>query len=211
MKQHVAKVAATCFYHLRRLRQIRRRVGAEVKHNLCLHSSHLGSTIATLSWLVFRRTHSSHYNGSRTPQCGWSFNWDCVSMSHQDSSSCTGCLRVGAFNTNYVQWCNRCTWRNAQSTWTTLMRQFASSSSRSGLQPSTSNTYVTPRLCTKFGERAFSHAGPTAWNSLSVNIRAETSQIKFKKLLKTHFLISLFAVDCVFCFRDTSFTLFYVL
>jgi len=30
MKQHVAKVAATCFYHLRRLHQIRRRVGAEV-------------------------------------------------------------------------------------------------------------------------------------------------------------------------------------
>ena len=30
MKQHVAKVAASCFYHLRRLRQIRRRVGTEV-------------------------------------------------------------------------------------------------------------------------------------------------------------------------------------
>jgi len=29
MKQHVAKVAAVCFYHLRRLRQIRRRVGTE--------------------------------------------------------------------------------------------------------------------------------------------------------------------------------------
>jgi len=64
---------------------------------------------------------------------------------------------------------------------------------RSDLRSSTSNTYVTPRLRTKFGERAFSHAGPTAWNSLSVNIRAETSQVKFKKLLKTHFLISFFS------------------
>jgi len=30
MKQHVNKVAATCFYQLRRLRQIRRRVGQDV-------------------------------------------------------------------------------------------------------------------------------------------------------------------------------------
>ena len=36
MKQHVAKVTATCLYHLRRLRQIRRRVGAEVTTQLVL-------------------------------------------------------------------------------------------------------------------------------------------------------------------------------
>jgi hypothetical protein len=29
-KEHIAKVAAACFYHLRRIRQIRRRVGREV-------------------------------------------------------------------------------------------------------------------------------------------------------------------------------------
>ena len=36
MKQQVAKVAASCFYHLRRLRQIRRRVGGEVATRLTL-------------------------------------------------------------------------------------------------------------------------------------------------------------------------------
>jgi len=68
-----------------------------------------------------------------------------------------------------------------------VVETVASSSSRSGLRSSTCNTYVTPQLRTKFGVRAFSHGGPTAWNSLPVNIRAETSQVKFKELLKTHF------------------------
>jgi len=36
MKQHVAKAAATCFYHLRRLRQIHRRIDAEVTTQLVL-------------------------------------------------------------------------------------------------------------------------------------------------------------------------------
>jgi len=68
-----------------------------------------------------------------------------------------------------------------------IVETVASSLSRSGLRSSTSNTYVTLRLRIKFGEWAFSHAGPTAWNSLTVNIRAEKSQVKFKKLLKTIF------------------------
>jgi len=36
MKQHIAKVAATCFYHIRRLRQVRRRVGQTVTTRLVL-------------------------------------------------------------------------------------------------------------------------------------------------------------------------------
>jgi len=37
-----------------------------------------------------------------------------------------------------------------------------------------------------FGERAFSHASPAAWNSLLEHIRAEPDIRVFRKLLKTH-------------------------
>jgi len=45
--------------------------------------------------------------------------------------------------------------------------------------------YVTPRLQSKFGKRAFSHAGPVAWNRLPEIIRQAQTQTRFKKLLKT--------------------------
>ena len=36
MKQHIAKTVAVCFYHIRRLRQIRSRVGQEVTQQLVM-------------------------------------------------------------------------------------------------------------------------------------------------------------------------------
>jgi len=36
MKQHVARTAAACFYHIRRLHQISRRIGQEVTQQLVL-------------------------------------------------------------------------------------------------------------------------------------------------------------------------------
>jgi len=36
IKEHVAKIAAACFYHIRRLRQVRHRVGQEVTQQLVL-------------------------------------------------------------------------------------------------------------------------------------------------------------------------------
>ena len=36
MKKHIAKVAAVCFFHIRRLRQTRRRVGKDVTIRLVL-------------------------------------------------------------------------------------------------------------------------------------------------------------------------------
>ena len=51
--------------------------------------------------------------------------------------------------------------------------------------------YSLPRLRTKFGERAFSHAGPATWNALLDHIRTVADPVKFRKLLKSHYLVQL--------------------
>ena len=54
--------------------------------------------------------------------------------------------------------------------------------------------YSLPRLRTKFGERAFSHAGPATWNALPDHIRTVADPVKFRKLLKSHYFSQVQAV-----------------
>ncbi len=42
---------------------------------------------------------------------------------------------------------------------------------------------------TKYGDRAFSHAGPKVWNHLPKDIRAQDNTDKFKKMLKTYLML----------------------
>jgi len=60
--------------------------------------------------------------------------------------------------------------------------------SRSDLRSSSTSAYLLPRLKTKFDERAFSHAGPSAWNALLTHMRDVPNSDSFRKLLKLHFL-----------------------
>ena len=75
------------------------------------------------------------------------------------------------------------------------VQSVAITSTREGLRSAETINYATPRVCSKFGERAFSHAGPAAWNQLPVTIRNAQIQAHFKKLLKT-FLFTQFYSCC---------------
>jgi len=70
----------------------------------------------------------------------------------------------------------------------------AARQSRSDLWSSRTSAYLLPWLKTKFGERAFSHTGPSAWNALPTHIRDIPSPNSFRKLLKTHFFSLAFNV-----------------
>ena len=70
------------------------------------------------------------------------------------------------------------------------------SRSRCGLRSSSTSSmdYFLPRLRTKFGERAFSHAGPATWNALPDHIRTVADPVKFRKLLKSHYFSQAFNI-----------------
>jgi len=67
---------------------------------------------------------------------------------------------------------------------------------RSGLRSHSDTTsYVTPRLRTKFAERAFSFSGPAAWNSLRAGLRTVSVITDFKNKLKAHLLKMAFDIQ----------------
>jgi len=51
-----------------------------------------------------------------------------------------------------------------------------------------------PRLRTKFGEQAFSHAGPATWNALPDHISTVADPVKLQKLLKSHYFSQAFNI-----------------
>ena len=55
------------------------------------------------------------------------------------------------------------------------------------LRSARTTEYDIPRIRTKFGDRAFSVAGPREWNALPADIRNITNLSFFKRTIKTHF------------------------
>ena len=72
----------------------------------------------------------------------------------------------------------------------------ARSSSRPGLRSSNTAVYVKPRCRTKFGERGFSHAGPTAWSSLPHHLHHISDTGLFKRRLKTELFRRAYVASC---------------
>jgi len=65
---------------------------------------------------------------------------------------------------------------------------------RRRLRSAASTDYHVPRTRTKLGDRAFSIAGPKAWNNLPQSVRSADSLDSFKQKLKFYFFNSCFNV-----------------
>jgi len=160
MKHHVAKVRASCHYHLRRLRQIRRCVGNEVTIRLVLalvisrldycHSLLAGlprSTLAPLqrvqnaaARLVFELDPRDHVTASLIQLHWLPVHW-CIQF-----KLC--CIMHFVLMSN------------APHRIGLLLRTVTAACSRSGLRSTSSSNFALLQLRPRFGERSFSHVGP---------------------------------------------------
>jgi len=78
-----------------------------------------------------------------------------------------------------------------------MVQTTAASSRRQGLHSSMDTfSYAVPPTVTKFGERAFSVAGPSVWNSLPSDIRHITDTSDFKRHRKAHFFTCILILSC---------------
>ena len=186
MKHHISKIASTCFYHLRRLRQLRDKVSQETMKQLVtsLVLSRIdycnvvlaglpASTIAPLqrvqnaaALLVLRLDRRPHI----TPALR-ELHWLPVKYRIE--------FKVAVFMHQVIT--QRCPSYVAD-----LVAFCASDPQRRSLRSASTCAAVIRRTRTELGRRAFAVCGPDVWNSLPPSLRTTTSHSAFRRSLKTH-------------------------
>lgn len=185
MQNHVSKIARTCFYHIRRLKQVRKLLGPDVAAKLVasLVFSRLDycnavlaglprSTIAPLqrvqnaaARLVARLGPRDHVTPTLKDR-----HW----LPVEQRIVFKLCLLMHQVHTgrapSYLQSC---------------VTASADITSRPRLRSASSQRYERQRTRLKLGERSFSCAGPRAWNSLPPSLHELTDTNTFKRNLKT--------------------------
>ena len=185
LKQHVNKVVSSCYYHIRRLRQVSHCVGQDVMIQLAsafilsrldyCNSILAGlpkSTIASLQrvqnaaarMVLNLRPRDSISDGLR--QLHW--------LPIESRIQFKLCLLMHLIHTG------RC-----PSYISETVQLVADNAGRAGFRSASTSRYILPRLRTVFGERAFSFSGPKAWNALPGRFHSIKSTDSFKKQLKT--------------------------
>ncbi len=186
MRQHVNRTASSCFFHIRRLRQIRRSVGPEVTKRLvsAFILSRLDYCNAALAGLPQTTTQPLQraqnaaarlITGIRqrdhiTPAMK-QLHWLPINFRIQYKL----CLLMHLIIT-----------RQCPDYMKELVTLTADGATRTGLRSANGRSFQKPKTRTKFGERAFSYSGPAAWNSLPDYLHYNNNTASFKRQLKTY-------------------------
>ena len=157
LKQHITRVANSCFHHLRRLRQIRRSVEKDVMIQLVV--------AFVLSRIDYCNAVLLHYHSQ--PSSRYSVRLVSGLRSYDHITPALAQLhwlpvqfRI-KFKLMHQIHVGRCPAYLAE-----LVSSSAENCRRPGLRSTSSSVYSKSRLRTKFAERAFSFSGPAEWNFL---------------------------------------------
>ena len=185
MKKHVSKVASVCYFHLRRLKPIRRILGKQITTSLVnsfvlsrldyCNSVLAGlpkSTIAPLQRVQNAAARLICGLGPRdhvTPAL-YELHW----LPIEQRVTFKLCVFMHLIHTGH-----------SPSYLSELVTSTSSIASRSRLRSASSRRYEQPATRLKLGERSFAFAGPVAWNSLPASLHEITDLKSFKRELKT--------------------------
>lgn len=186
MQTHVAKLSSACFFHLRRLRQLRYAIPNATMRRLvsglilsrldycnCVLAGLPRSTLAPLTRVLHaaaRLAGNLQYRDSVTEALR-SLHW----LPIEQRITYKLCIFM------YSAVHGRC-----PSYITELLVPISALHNRARLRSFTSGAYDVPRVRTQFGKRAFSVAAPAAWNRLPPMVRSAPTVDIFKRMLKAH-------------------------
>ena len=195
MRKHVGQVVSTCFFHLRRLRQLRARLSREQRQRLV--SAIILSRVDYCNVVLAGLPASSLAPLQSVLNAAARFVADLRPRDHV-----TGTLRdlhwlpIGTRITYKLCTLMHASVHGAAPVYIrNMLTSVTKLPGRSHLRSAASGLYDVPRTRTKFGTRAFSVAGPTAWNALPLELRATADSACFRKKLKTFLFNQVYGPD----------------
>ena len=180
MKWHISKMVSTCFYHLRR---------SDATWTLIPWSSWrpLSSSVDYTTVTLFYTGYHRPFATSAERRCAghtWSVTaWSCPRLALKELHWLPVAHRI-QYKVALLMFMvhdYRCPVYVSES-----VHPVSSNPVRQRLRSASSLDYIVPRTKTKFGDQAYSVAGPTVWNSLPESVRLAETLSSSKRKLKTY-------------------------
>ena len=189
MPVYISKISSTCFFHLRRLRKLRVLIDSASAQRLV--SAFILSRVDYCNAVLADLPTSTLAPLQRISKCCCPLSGRCY-MAHtcqryyEAITLASDCLSDSLQTLcAYVRRSQRSQSFVSSDTTTPI----SSLAGHRQLRSAMTTEYDIPRTRTKFGDRAFSIAGPREWNALSADIRNITDLSSLKQAIETYFFV----------------------
>jgi hypothetical protein len=195
MKPHIARITRACFYHLRRLRAVRRQLGHDVTARLV--SAFVLSRLDYCNAVLAELPASTLAPLQRVLHAAARLVFDLKPRDHVTSALHT---------LHWLPIKYRITYKlcllvhlalngRAPTYIAGLLTQTTAVPGRVSLRSASHRDLVRTKTKLKFGERAFNVSGPSAWNRLPTELKTLTDTMLFKRKLKTFLFAAAYPLE----------------